>query len=59
LPATFEHMRGSTSVLQVNPPAVQFAQAAPPDPHAPFVKPSAQALLVVQQPAQLPGPQRG
>jgi hypothetical protein len=42
-------------VLQVEPTAVQLVHAAPPEPHAPAVKPSAHALPAVQQPAQFAG----
>jgi len=59
VPPAFEQTRGATSVLHVPPgAAVQFAHAAPPEPHAVFVKPSAHALPAVQQPAQFAGPQR-
>jgi hypothetical protein len=46
-------------VSQVDIICEQFVHAAPSDPHEPFVKPSAHALLGVQQPAQLPGPHFG
>jgi hypothetical protein len=48
----FAQTRGMPSVAHVEPAAVQFVHVAPPDPHALFVKPSAHALVCVQQPAQ-------
>lgn len=54
----FAQTRGTARVLHVEPPATQFTHAAPPEPHAPFVKPTAHALPAVQQPAQFAGPQR-
>jgi len=58
LPPWFAQTRGTTSVLHVEPAAEQFTHAAPPEPHAPLVKPSAHALPPVQQPAQFAGEQR-
>jgi hypothetical protein len=54
----FAQTRGMTSVSHVEPITEQFTQALPPEPHAPFVKPSAHAFPFVQQPAQFAAEQR-